>query len=390
MMAAGLSALLPTRRAPARSEPPETLDLAHITRPIPGPSPTGVSLRYETEYDRIREARRDEDPALPQGVWQRDLKRADWNRVIAQCVEALAERSKDLQIACWLVEALAHSRGLPGLADGLRALIALCDGFWPQLFPTIDDGDIAARIAPIEWIDDKIPSVLYTLPLTSADTAESPTYSWTDYVNAQRQEMARGGGARVVAPASPAVTLDDFFTAAGATPTGFYETLTWDLGQCLDSVAALKASLDRACGKEGPSLAQLHDALGNLQGFVDALLAQRDDKIAPLQPAPIAEDPVSSGWLDEPAPSPPRLQIRSRDEAYQLLVEIADYLFAVEPHSPTPYIVQRAASWGNMPLSQLLIELTKGNNDLSALFELLGVGRDGEMSRIPGERSKRE
>ena len=40
--------------------PPELLN------PIPGPDPAGVSLRHETIYQRIAEARREEDPNLSQ------------------------------------------------------------------------------------------------------------------------------------------------------------------------------------------------------------------------------------------------------------------------------------------------------------------------------------
>ena len=385
-MAASLSTL--SARRTASQTPAETLDLERLARPIAGASPVGVSLRYEAEYDRIREARRDEDPSLPQGIWQRDLKRADWKQVIALCTEALTERSKDLQIACWLVEALLHSRKLPGLADGLRCLIALCDGFWQDLFPAIDGGDVAARVAPIEWLNDKLPAILYTLPLTSADAADATAYSWTDYVNAQRQDLARGTDTRAASAGTTIPALDDFFAAAGTTSTAFYEKLASDLGECLDGVAALTACLDRWCGKEAPGLVQSRDALSNLQAFVDALLAQRNDKTIPARPIPVVSDPgyiPSPVPAGEPEPLSPRLQIHSRDEAYQLLVDIADYLFEVEPHSPTPYIVQRAASWGRMPLSQLLVELTKGNNDLSALFELLGVGRDGGPAKQSGE-----
>lgn len=384
-MAASLSTIS-SPRATSRT-PTEALDLDYLARPIPGPSPAGVSLRYEAEYDRIREARRDEDPSLPQGIWQRDLKRADWKQVIALCTEALGERSKDLQIGCWLVEALLHSRKLPGLADGLRCLVALCDGFWQDLFPAIDNGDVTARIAPIEWLNDKLSTTLYTLPLTSADATDASAYSWTDYVNAQRRDLARVGNTGAASAGTTIPALDDFFTAAGATSTTFYESLAWELGQCLDSIAMLTASLDRRCGKEAPGLAPLRDALGNLQSFADALLAQRNDKTLPSRSIP-ADEPeyvALPAQIAELEPAPPRLQIRSRDEAYHFLVEIADYLFEVEPHSPTPYIVQRAASWGTMPLSQLLIELTKGNNDLSALFELLGVGRDSGLGKKSGE-----
>jgi type VI secretion system ImpA family protein len=374
--------------APPRAAPVE-IDLARLLQPIPGPSPTGMSLRYESEYDRIREARREEDPNLPQGVWQHDLKRADWNLVIELCAEALSERSKDLQIACWLLDALVRSRGLAGLAEGLGILVALCDKFWPDLFPAIEEGDLAARLAPIEWIDDKLPQVIYTLPLTCCGTPETVSYSWTDFVNVQRREIAHSGNSSAE---SEAETLEAFNASAEATPTSFYEELREQLNLGLKAVESAAASLDRHCGKAAPGLVHLREALANIQGFVGAVLVQRSDTIKPQISAsarlPEVEDAAppagGNGGLAADSSPPPRIEIHSREEAYRLLMEIADYLFAVEPHSPTPYIVQRAASWGMMPLHKLLVELTRGSNDLATLFELLGIGRDGEATKGHG------
>jgi type VI secretion system protein ImpA len=377
----GAATLTPTARAA-----PVEIDIARLMQPIPGPSPTGVSLRYEGEYDRIREARRDEDPALPQGVWQHDLKRADWNLVIELCADALSERSKDLQIACWLLDALVHRRGLAGLVEGLGILVALCDEFWPDLFPAIEEGDLAARLAPIEWIDDKLPQVIYTLPLTCCGTPEPVSYSWTDFVNAQRRDIAHSGNSG--AGRGDEATLEAFNASAEATPTSFYEELGEQLDLGLKGIESAAASLDRHCGKPAPGLVHLREALGDIQGFVGAVLAQRSDTVKPEAPVsarlPEAEDAAPAAAQDSglvAGTSPPRIQIHSREEAYRLLMEIADYLFAVEPHSPTPYIVQRAASWGMMPLHKLLVELTKGSNDLATLFELLGIGRDGDATK---------
>lgn len=384
-------------RAAATAPPSEVagIDIMRLLQPVPGPAPVGVSLRYEEAYDGIREARRDEDPSLPQGVWRRDLKRANWNEVVALCTEALSERSKDLQIACWLVEALVHRDGIVGLATGLHVIVGLSDAFWPDLFPAIEDGDLSGRLAPLEWLNDKLPAVLYMLPLTGSDATDTPVYTWTDYVNTQRQELTRGGDTRGqrTGQRTDTLTLHDFFASAAETSTSFYETVADDIAHGLDAIEELSSCLGRWCGKDAPSLAQLRGALDNLQGFVDALLTQRDDKsVRPSVPVLLPVDATDAEtdpdqFVDEAQALPARIHIRSRDEAYRLLMEIADYLFLVEPHSPTPYIVQRAASWGSMPLHKLLVELTKGNNDLTALFELLGLGREG--SPVNGASEKR-
>ena len=92
-----------------------------LLAPIAGESPTGESLRYEGTYDAIQQARRDDEDHLPRGVWEANLRRADWRNVASLCSQALAERSKDLQVAAWLLEANLHLRGLAGLAGGLFA-----------------------------------------------------------------------------------------------------------------------------------------------------------------------------------------------------------------------------------------------------------------------------
>ena len=95
-------------------------DLSGVLTPLPGPAPAGPSLRYHPVYDAIREARRRDDPALPQGVWQTEHKRADWAEVVRLCLDVLLNQSKDVQVACWLVEALVQRHGFGAFAPGLR------------------------------------------------------------------------------------------------------------------------------------------------------------------------------------------------------------------------------------------------------------------------------
>jgi type VI secretion system protein ImpA len=65
--------------------------------------------------------------------------------------------------------------------------------------------------------------------------------------------------------------------------------------------------------------------------------------------------------------------IRSRAEAYRRLAEVADYLIRTEPHSPAPYLIRRAISWGGMTLEQLLPELVANEPALKDLERLLKI-----------------
>src|ERR1700686_4576465 len=70
-----------------------------LLNPIPGDNPSGKTLRYDPLYDKIREARREED-VLPQGDWSREVKKSDFPLVITLSTEDLSTRSMYLQLAC--------------------------------------------------------------------------------------------------------------------------------------------------------------------------------------------------------------------------------------------------------------------------------------------------
>src|SRR5277367_2597727 len=108
-----------------------------LLTPIPGPNPAGENLRYAPIYDKIREARREEDDAA-QGDWKRERKVADYAQVIKLASEAIATKSKDLQLAAWLTEAVIRKEGFAGLRQGLNLCFGLLDKFWDDCYPVIE------------------------------------------------------------------------------------------------------------------------------------------------------------------------------------------------------------------------------------------------------------
>ena len=103
------------------------IDLVSILTPIEGENPAGEDLRYIV-YDDIAEARREDDD-YDRGDWQRDTKNADWSTVISLCSDALVNRTKDLQIAAWLTEALTITEGFEGLLTGLQIIRGFLENF---------------------------------------------------------------------------------------------------------------------------------------------------------------------------------------------------------------------------------------------------------------------
>src|SRR5919109_2365728 len=154
---------------------PVTIDFQALLAPIPGENPAGESLRFHSTdrtYDAIQEARRSDDD-LDQGEWVHKIKTSDWPAVIEIATKALASKSKDLQVAAWLVEALVKRHGFAGLRDGLRLLWELQERFWDSLYPSIDDGDLEPRAAPLLGLNKQLPASIRQVPITQGEA-----YAW--------------------------------------------------------------------------------------------------------------------------------------------------------------------------------------------------------------------
>ncbi|MGC2855979.1 type VI secretion system protein TssA [Novispirillum sp. DQ9] len=351
------------------------VDAEVLAAPVSPERPCGELLRYEGTYVRLEEARRSDDPSLPQGVWQTALKTADWLAVIELAGEVLARRSKDAQIAAWLTEALAHRHGFSGVAAGLETLALLCETFWDGLHPVIeDDGDADARCAPFSWLDDKLTRVVERLPLVQPD--DGPAFSLSDREAAQRNDRQGKPKPQAAkkAPAIP-VTTERLAATLSLTPSAHLAACRDGARAALAALARIDAVLDAGLGRDAPGLANLRAVLGEAERFANRELQHRGDSVdasdtaAAADDAATAEAPPTAAAAGGSAFGP----ITSREQAYRQLTDAAHYLQRTEPHSPVPYLVLRAVRWGSMPLGELLVELVRTDSDLRATFDLLGM-----------------
>ena len=350
------------------------VDLDRLLAPISEDAPAGVWLRFEPVYDEIRHLREEDDPTLPQGIWERDLKRADWPGVAALCEEALAGTSKDLQIAAWLAEAWTRLEGFPGLERGLRLLAALCRDFWDDLHPALDEDGAEARLAVIEWAADRLP--VKQAPITAPATEDGASYSWMDWeTGAYLSNLARQDeDAAAQAEEQGMVPQSRFLASLSLTPASRLKALAREIAAALAALRDLEKVLAERCGRQAPSLSGLESPLAAIQAFLSRVLEERGEK-APAKAYAPGEwvSPELPVWEGEGASSGG--SIASRAEAYQRLTEASSYLLRTEPHSPVPYLVRRAIAWGNMSLAELLQELLQENADLPTIYALLGMKR---------------
>ena len=358
----------------ARSFP----DVAFLTGAIPGPSPAGVDVRYAGDHDRIREARRADDPALPQGIWRHEPKRADWPTVEALATETLVSRSKDLQVTAWLAEAWVERRGFSGLPAGLALLRELCERYWPDLYPALDPDDASARGAPFRWLSDRLAVVLRELPVTT-EPEERP-YSIGDRDRAQRLDTIRARDPKAVerAEAAGAVTLAAFEAQLAATADAALRTILDAVEASSAELSALEGLLDHKLGGDAPGFGALRQAIGDVAGLATTALHDRPGRLVGAARRLVGARsrkpaPARAALPADDAGGQPRPAIASREQAFQRLAEVVDFLAAHEPHSLVVPLLERALEWGAMPLDQLLHSLTGSRRSPAALFELLGL-----------------
>jgi type VI secretion system protein ImpA len=267
------------------------IDLGPLLAPVAGANPAGQWLRHDPLYADIRRMREADDPNLPQGVWKRELKRADWRGVEELAYAALATRSKDLLLAAWLTEAWLRRLGFAGFAAGLRLMTALCRGFWNDLYPPLDGGSAAGRVAPVHWVAQKLVLPLKDIVVTAPAGDDSRPLTWADGERARYYENLEKSHPESAAAAyrKGAVTHPEFIISASRTPAAFFAALAADLAESARALDELEATLVRLAGdEETPSFAPLRDVLDAVEAFVERMANREADAAPPPAPAAIA------------------------------------------------------------------------------------------------------
>ncbi len=355
------------------------LSLEVLLEPIDPGQPCGPSLRYDPDYDRLRELRREDDSSLPTGVWQAEAKRADWAAVEQLASELLQRRSKDLMLAAWLGEAWLQRGGLGGLQRALVLLAELCERYPEEVHPQAQDGDQSWRVPPIDWLLRRYAELLHTrLPLMGQGAfAEITLYAWQ---RLQRQQVASGDSKSAKAALEAAQLqqkkLDE---ALRAEPLVQWQRKRGQPARLPAATTAPGTVVRPLPGRTRLSCQPLREVIAQWLALLKEFIAMHPQAPLSEEQPPVAEADASGGDADgeesvpASAPSGPAGAPTSREDAYRQLLLIADYLARTEPHSPVPYLIKRAVEWGNKPLSELLAELINADSEARRVWSLLGV-----------------
>src|ERR1700676_3439497 len=249
-----------------------------LLNPIEGPNPGGANLRYDPVYDKIKEARREEDQSPP-GMTERDRKVAENPLVIKLATDLLTKKTKDLQLVAWLTEALLKQKGFGGLKDGLGLCHVLVDKFWDTVYPELEDGDAQSRGAPLGFVGTKLEIPLKLVPLV-----EKAGYNLLDYQQCREmgyEEQAKTDEAKKKRNAlvnDGKLTPEAFDKAFEETPKKFYSQAEQNLDGCFLTLADLKKTCDEKFGDDGPTFGPLKSSLDLARHSIHGLLQKKREK----------------------------------------------------------------------------------------------------------------
>jgi type VI secretion system protein ImpA len=331
-----------------------------LLNPIEGPNPSGANLRYDPAYDKIKEARREEDQPPP-GMTERDRKVSDNTLVIKLATDLLTNRTKDLQIAAWLTEALVKQKGFGGLRDGLALCYGLVGKFWETIYPELEDGDAQSRGAPLGFVGTKL-----EIPLKLVPVVEKARYGRLDYQQARdvgyedqaKNDDAKKKRAQLVKEGK--LTPEVFDKAFEETPKKFYAQAEQDLDASLKTLAELKKICDEKFGEEGPAFGSLQTSLEASRHVIHGFLQKKREKEP--DPVEVVASAEGAGGAEGEAGAVGGGAVRTgvlisldgssepadRIEAIKKVAEAAAFLRRREPTSPASYLMLRGLRWGEL------------------------------------------
>jgi type VI secretion system protein ImpA len=358
---------------------PEGFDLATLLAPISAEAPAGVDLRQDASpqsvYFRLRDARaeaRAAERAADSGGGEGGVP-AEWRTIRQMALETLSTRSKDLEIAAWLCEALLRLDDLLGLAAGFRLIAGFAENFWDDFFPSADEEGLAGRLAAVAGLNGMGREGTLIQPLRRIVLFPRPDGARFEFWQyEQSRELAGIGDAtrrqqRLDAGILPFETVEN---EARAADPGLFAALRGRAAGAAAAWRALGEIFDTRAGADAPATSQVRDLLDQIR--------EAAERWGP--PAAGAPEPAAAGIPAPPVAAEagatsaavPR-KLATRDDALRLLVEIADFFRRTEPHSPLAYTLQEAVRRGRLTWPELLAEIVPDAASRAAILSTLGI-----------------
>jgi type VI secretion system protein ImpA len=373
--------------------------LSAILVKIPGERPSGQDLRQDFSHDSLYGRLKDARNAARSAERRQEADGEDtgpppeWKLIEKLAADALATRSKDLELAVWMTEALLRLHGPAGLADGFTLLLGLVETFWPDVHPAPDEEGIEATLAPLAGLNGSANNGTLLQPLRKirlTQGLDGTAYAlWQVEQAMALAELAEEKRRRRIE--AGAVTMEAIEASAKATPGEFFVRLAADLDRCIDAFRSLNRALADRAGPQAPPSSAVDGLLQALRMHVDdfggafvrsaSVPSARNDGPAgvPVASDGVAGNAVAGNGAAVSAAGTGSAAVAgfsSREEALRTLEAVGRYFRQVEPHSPIAYTLDELVRRSRMSFIELLAELLPDESARRGLLSNAGINSD--------------
>jgi type VI secretion system protein ImpA len=342
----------------------QVLDLEALLAPLSDAAPTGVDLRDDASpqsiYYRLKDLRSTARAAERRADSGEDTTGAqtEWRQILDLSQQALGRQAKDLEVACWLVEALVRTQGFAGLQDGFRLLKGLVEAYGDKLYAFADEdgaGIVIASFAGLNGVEGEgtLIQPIRKIPLTSGGDQPFAAYHY-----GQAEDLAKltDNAAKERRIAAGVPTIEKFDEAMRTSPKDFLRALLSNLNGSLTALDELSTLLHQTCGANAPPSSRIKETI---EGVYD-LVRSRTRDLLPAEPE-AAHMNGANGVAEEARPNGVSVgvsgAITNREEALRTLGKISEFFKATEPHSTIAFTLDDVIRRARLSLPELLAEL---------------------------------
>jgi type VI secretion system protein ImpA len=328
-------------------------DVESLSQALSADAPAGPDLEYDPAFAALELAGAGK-PERQYGDKVYAAEPPDWLRVHEQAL-ALAQRTRDLRVAMWLLRSAARLHGLAGAAAGLQLLARLLSGLWEHVYPLLDaseGNDPTMRLSALApaWTHEAVLDDLRAASLVPVRGS----------LTLRQLELGLGraephGDESVPTEAGVTQALQGLLAGHGdlaplaLAAQAAADAMASTLGERLDSSHAM-------------DVLPLQKLLKVLTGAI-AALSHSDERSAGADDAGAA--PAGSGGVRAAAGA-----IASRADAVRELERVCEWIERHEPSNPAPILIRRAQRLMNKSFMEIMRDLAPGG--LSEIQNLAG------------------